>query len=77
MVYRFPSCRAFRPIVKQIRAAFPTQVRVIMRYAAFHPGLDEAVRILQTARIQNLFEPVLTALVGGAAGMGSALWPEP
>lgn len=48
-----------------------------MRYAAFHPGLDEAVRILQTARIQNLFEPVLTALVGGAAGMGSALWPEP
>ena len=59
------ACRAFHPIVKQILAAFPTQVRVVMRYAAFHEGADEAVRILETARIQNLFEPVLNALLEG------------
>ena len=59
------ACRAFHPIVKQILAAFPSQVRVVLRYAAFHPGSDEAVRILETARIQNLFEPVLTALLEG------------
>ena len=59
------ACRAFHPIVKQILAAFPTQVRVVMRYAAFHEGSDEAVRILETARIQNLFEPVLNALLEG------------
>lgn len=55
-------CRAFHPIVKQILAQHPDQVRVVMRYAAFHDGSDEAVRILEAARLQNLFERVLEAL---------------
>ncbi len=55
-------CRAFHPIVKQILAQYPEQVRVVMRYAAFHDGSDEAVRILEAARLQNRFEPVLEAL---------------
>lgn len=55
-------CRAFHPIVKQILAQYPDQVRVVMRYAAFHDGSDEAVRILEAARLQNLFQPVLEAL---------------
>lgn len=57
------ACRAFHPVVQQIRQQFPTQVRVVLRYAAFHEGSDEAVRILETARMQNLFEPVLDALL--------------
>lgn len=57
------ACRAFHPILKQIRTAFPTQVRVVMRYAAFHQGSDEAVRILETARLQNVFEPVMNAIL--------------
>jgi protein-disulfide isomerase len=55
-------CRAFHPIVKQILAEYPDQVRLVMRYAAFHEGSDEAVRILEAARLQNRFEPVLEAL---------------
>ncbi len=57
------ACRAFHPIVKQILAAYPGEVRVVLRYAAFHKGSDEAVRILETARLQGSFEPVLEALL--------------
>lgn len=57
------ACRAFHPIVKQILDRFPGKVRVVIRYAAFHRGSDEAVRILETARLQGLFVPVLEALL--------------
>ena len=43
------ACRAFHPVVQDIRAQFPDQVRIVMRYAVFHEGSDEAVRILETA----------------------------
>ena len=57
------ACRAFHPIVKGILDEHSGQVRVILRYAAFHKGSDEAVKILEAARLQNVFEPVMEALL--------------
>lgn len=57
------ACRAYHPVVQEIRRQFPTQVRVVLRYTVFHEGSDEAVRILETARMQDKFEPVLDALL--------------
>lgn len=57
------ACRAFYPVVKQIMAQYPKDVRLVLRYAPFHDGSDEAVRILETARMQTLFVPVLEALL--------------
>ncbi len=57
------SCRAFYPVVKQILAMFPGRVRLVIRYAPLHEGSDEAVRLLEAARRQDLFEPVLEALL--------------
>jgi protein-disulfide isomerase len=57
------ACRAFHPVVQEIRRQFPTQVRVVMRYTVFHQGSDEAVRILEVARMQNKFEQVLDAIL--------------
>lgn len=57
------ACRAFHPIVKQIIEAFQGQVRVVLRYATFHGPSPEAVSILEAARLQNLFEPVLESLL--------------
>ncbi len=57
------SCRAFHPFVKQILARHPNDVRVVIRYAPFHQGSDEAVRILEAARLHNVFVPVLEALL--------------
>lgn len=57
------ACRAFHPIVKEILEEHSGKVRVVLRYAAFHDGSDEALKILETARLQNKFEPVLEALL--------------
>src|SRR5690349_14617252 len=40
------ACRAFAPVVKQILFLHPEDVRVVVRYAAFHQGSDEAIRLL-------------------------------
>jgi len=34
------ACRAYHPVVQEIRRQFPTQVRVVLRYAVFHEGSD-------------------------------------
>lgn len=57
------TCRAFHPVVKEILDDFKGQVRVVLRYAAFHQGSDEVVRMLETARSQGVFEPVLEAVL--------------
>lgn len=56
------ACRAFYPVVKQIMGMYPSDVRLVVRYAAFHKGSDEAVRILEMARAQGRLEPVMEAL---------------
>lgn len=56
------ACRAYAPVVKQILFLHPDEVRVVVRYAAFHHGSDEAVRILDAARKQGRFDEVLSAL---------------
>lgn len=57
------ACRAYHPIVQDIRRQFPNEVRVVLRYTVFHEGSDEAVRILEVARMQDKFEQVLDAIL--------------
>ncbi|MET0171256.1 MAG: thioredoxin domain-containing protein [Agrobacterium vaccinii] len=57
------ACRAFYPLVKNVLATYPDDVRVVLRYTPFHEGSEEAVRILEAARKQGKFEVVLTALM--------------
>jgi len=57
------ACRAFYPLVKQIMDAFPDETRLVIRYAPLHEGSDEAVRILEAARLQNIYVPVMEKLL--------------
>lgn len=57
------SCRAMYPIVKQILAQYPDDVRLVLRYAPLHKGSDQAVRIIEAARSQDKLLPVLEALL--------------
>ncbi|HEY8359742.1 MAG TPA: thioredoxin domain-containing protein [Ramlibacter sp.] len=57
------ACRAFHPYTKQLLADFAGKVRMVIRYAPFHQGSDEAVAILEAARTQQRFEAVLDALL--------------
>ena len=60
------ACKAFHPRVKQILAAFPRETRLVIRYTPFHREASvEAVRLLEAARAQRKFEPVLEALLDG------------
>ena len=57
------ACRAFYPHVKEILARHPEDVRLVLRYAAFHEGSDTVIKMLEAARLQNMFVPVLEALL--------------
>ncbi|WP_294930638.1 thioredoxin domain-containing protein [uncultured Paracoccus sp.] len=57
------ACRAFHPAVSRLLRDHPEELRVVLRYTPFHRGSDEAVRILEAARRQDLFVPVLDILL--------------
>jgi protein-disulfide isomerase len=58
------ACRAFHPIVKDIMAQYPDDVRVVLRYTPFHGDPSEvAIKTLEAARLQGVFLPVLEALL--------------
>ena len=58
------ACRAFHPTVKGILADHPEDVRVVVRYTPFHGEASEvAIKALEAARMQGVFEPVLEALL--------------
>jgi protein-disulfide isomerase len=58
------ACRAFHPIVKDILASNEGMVRVVIRYTPFHGEASvSAIRVLEAARIQGVFEEVLDALL--------------
>ena len=58
------ACRAFHPIVKDVLAEHGDAVRVVIRYTPFHGAASaEAIRVLEAARMQGLFEPVMEALL--------------
>ena len=57
------TCRAMYPIVQQLMARYPTQVKLVLRYAPFHQGSDQVVKLLEAAKRQGKYEPVLEALL--------------
>ena len=56
------ACRAFAPVVEQLLFLYPEDVRVVLRFADFHLPSQEAIRLLEAARKQGKFQPLLDAL---------------
>ncbi|MBE7185972.1 MAG: thioredoxin domain-containing protein [Methylobacterium mesophilicum] len=72
------ACRAFYPFVKQqLMETYPQDVRVVLRYAPFHPASQEAVRILEAARKQDKFQRVLENLLLRQEDWGADGNPKP
>lgn len=58
------ACRAFHPIVKDIMAEHGDAVRVVIRYTPFHgEGSETAIRVMEAARMQGVFFPVMEAIL--------------
>jgi len=53
------TCRAFYPIVKDLLRKYPNDVRLVLRYAPFHPGSDQVAKLLEAAKRQDKYWPVL------------------
>ena len=72
------ACRAFHPVVKDIMAQHGDAVRVVIRYTPFHgEGSEEAIRVLEAARMQGVFEPVLEAVLREQPKWAAHGAPEP
>ncbi|CAM3885886.1 Disulfide bond formation protein DsbA [Bordetella tumulicola] len=56
-------CRAFYPHVKKLLKKHPDDVRLVLRYVLLHKGSEPVVRMLEAARKQELFLPVLEAVL--------------
>ena len=56
------TCADFYPFVKDLMAAHPGKIKVSVRYAPFHRGSDQVVKVLEAARKQGQFKQVLEAL---------------
>ena len=61
------TCRRFYPLVKEMMAANPDKIRLVLRYAPFHNGSDKIVTVLEAARKQGKFWPALEALLASQA----------
>ncbi len=57
------TCRAFYPIVKNLMAQYPNDVRLVIRYAPFHQGSDQVVKMLEAAKSQGKYQTVLEAVL--------------
>jgi protein-disulfide isomerase len=56
------ACRAFAPVVEQVLFLYPEDVRVVLRFADFHPPSQDAIRLLEASRKQGKFHELLAAL---------------
>jgi protein-disulfide isomerase len=44
-------------------AKYPNDVRLVIRYAPLHPGSDQVVKLLEAAKRQGKYQPVLEAVL--------------
>ena len=71
------ACKAFSPVVEQLLFTYPEDVRVVVRYADFHPVSLQALRLLVAASAQNKVHEVLSALFERQQEWASHGSPDP
>jgi len=57
------TCAKFYPFVKNLMRANPGKIRLSVRYAPFHQGSDQIVRVLEAARKQGKFWESVEAVI--------------
>lgn len=57
------TCRAFYPAVKELVNTNPGKVKLVVRYAPFHEGSEEMVKILEASRLQDKYWSTLETVL--------------
>lgn len=71
------TCSTFYPIVKDIVDRHSGKVQLVVRYVPFHAGADQAVKLLEAARLQGQFWPVTRQLLRQQSTWGADHNPRP
>ncbi len=56
------ACRAFYPLIKKIMEEHPDQIKHVIRYAPFHQGSTEVVKIIEASKLQDKYFETLELL---------------
>lgn len=70
------TCATFYPLVKDMMAANPGRIRVVLRWAPFHNGSQDVVAMLEAARKQDKFWPALEAVLASQADWAPEHTPQ-
>lgn len=70
------TCATFYPYVKDIMAANPGRIRLVIRWAPFHNGSQDVVAMIEAARKQDKFWPALEALLASQASWSPGHTPQ-
>lgn len=57
------TCRQFYPLVKEMLAAHPDRIRLVLRYAPFHQNADYVVALVEAAGKQGKYWETLESLL--------------
>jgi protein-disulfide isomerase len=71
------TCAAFSPFIKQIMAANPGKIKLVLRYAPFHNGADYFVKILEAAKKQGKYWETLDIMFKSQPYWASHHHPQP
>jgi len=71
------TCAAFYPFVKQIMAANPGKIKLVLRYAPFHDGAEYFVKILEAAKKQEKYWETLEVMYKSQPYWASHHNPQP
>lgn len=71
------TCAAFSPIVKKMMAANPGKIKLTLRYAPFHDGADNFVKILEAAGKQGKYWETLDVMFKSQSYWASHSNPQP
>lgn len=71
------TCKAFHPFVKQIMAANPGRIKLVLRYLPLHKGSDYVAKLLEAARLQNRFWETLEVIYQTQSEWASHHNPQP
>lgn len=71
------TCAVFYPFVKQMMAANPGKIKLVLRYAPFHDGADYFVKILEAAKKQGKYWETLEVMYKTQGHWASHHNPQP
>ena len=71
------TCAAFSPIVKKMMDANPGKIKLVLRYAPFHNGADNFVKILEAAGKQGKYWETLKIMFASQSQWASHSNPQP